>query len=114
MEKRNVYLLIAAVVVVVLILGVTSLTGRSVGDCLDSDNGDDPATPGSVSFTNTKTVYKDECYSSGLNPEKFVREYFCVGKLDDRRYVCDNGCTENANGEGYCNEGGFNVDHSSK
>ena len=116
MEKRNLYIIVAIVLVVGLVISFGNLTGRGtgIGECRDSDDGDKPSIGGSVSYTNSNAVYKDECYGSGLNPKKFVREYFCTGRLDSLKYICDNGCTENAKGEGYCLAGGYNVDHSDK
>jgi len=116
MEKRNLYFVIAAVLVLGLILSFSGLTGKSIknpntatGECLDSDNADNPDIPGTVSFSNIKTVYKDECFSeSGRGPKKYVRERFCLDRMDTQIYLCYNGCSENAEGEGYCNEGGFN------
>lgn len=112
MEKRNLYIIVAVVLVAAIVLSLGNFTGRAVGDCMDSDGGEDPLTPGSVSFSVSEAVYKDECYGSGLNPKKFVREYYCLDEAESRRYTCDAGCAENANGEGYCLPGEVSVLHN--
>jgi len=112
MEKRNLYIIVAVVLVAAIVLSLGNLTGRVVGDCMDSDGGEDPLTPGSVSFTESSAVYKDECYGSGLNPEKFVREYYCLSEAESNKYICDAGCTENANGEGYCLPGEVSLQYN--
>ena len=118
MEKRDLYLIVGAIIAAVLILAVgnytRNLTGMSVGTCIDSDDGQEPYIGGSVSFSESKAVYKDECYASGLNPKKFVKEYYCVGEATSERYKCEGGCAENAKGEGYCLEGDSSIDHSNE
>ena len=107
MEKRNVYIVVAIVIVVALVIAVSNFTGQSVlGKCIDSDNGDDPMTAGTVSYEKSDLTYRDECYSrSNIGPEKYLKEYYCLDKIATRRYFCESGCLEDENGIGYCAEG---------
>ncbi len=72
---------------------------------MDSD-GDDPTTPGSASYTNRPGVHYDECYAQyGGDPVKYVKEKVCIGAIETKRYYCEDGCIEDANGIGYCPTG---------
>tara|TARA_Y100000310_G_scaffold337205_1_gene423676 strand:+ start:593 stop:937 length:345 start_codon:yes stop_codon:yes gene_type:complete len=110
MEKRNLYVIVVVVLVVGLGLSFYgNYTGKAIGDCIDSDRGDYPETPGSVSYTISSKVYVDECYSeSGLGEKRFVKERLCLVQMDSKIYKCENGCLENSKGEGYCKEGEAN------
>ena len=112
MEKKSLYIIIAIAVISVFgLVFYNNLTGRgtqnpSLGDCIDSDRGDDPYSPGIVSFSVSKDEYKDECYAKGNdNIEKYLKERLCLEKMDTLLYTCETGCLENENGEGYCKEG---------
>jgi len=100
------YIIIATVLFIAIILGITSLTGRAIGDCIDSDRGDNPETPGSVRYTISEKVYVDECYSkSGLEEKRYVKERLCLVQMDTEIYKCETNCLENSKGEGYCKPG---------
>lgn len=106
MEKRTLYTIIAVVLVGALILSFSNLTGRSIGECIDTDEGNDPSNPGSVSFTESNVVYKDECYSKeGVSVKTYLKERYCLIKMGNKIYKCETGCLENEKGEGYCKEG---------
>tara|TARA_Y100000310_G_scaffold339433_1_gene432062 strand:+ start:357 stop:710 length:354 start_codon:yes stop_codon:yes gene_type:complete len=110
MEKRNLYIVVALVLVVGLALSFFNFTGQSTlgidkGDCLDSDGGNDPEVPGIASYENRDDEYKDECLVTTSGQKKFLKEKFCLQKIETKRYVCDTGCKEDANGVGYCEEG---------
>jgi len=117
MEKRNLYLIVAIVLIGGLALSFYSnFTGKgsfvenpALGICSESDGGDDPYTPGSVSYSVAVETYKDECYSKGdLGIIKFLKERHCLVSMENRIYKCDTGCIENEKGEGYCKEGEAN------
>ena len=106
MEKRNLYVLVAVIVVAAVVLVASNYTGNSVlGACMETDGGDNPEVPGVNTFENANAVYKDECYAEGKGPRKYVREYFCLDKVESNRYLCEGGCSEDSDGAGYCNEG---------
>ena len=112
MEKKSLYIIAAiAVIAVIGLFSFTNLTGRGtentiLGNCMDSDGGDDPYFPGSASFSVSKEVYKDECYSEGtIYTNTHLKERICMDKMETIQYLCESGCLENENGEGYCKEG---------
>lgn len=116
MEKRNLYVIIAVVLIIGLALSFSNLTGRylnpnkQIGQCIDSDGGDNPEKPGIVRYTVASTVYKDVCYAeAGVGVKEYVKERYCFGgRMQNRVYLCLSGCTDNHLGEGYCNEGEVN------
>ena len=115
MEKRNLYIIVAVVLVVGLTLSFSNLTGNYVsqnpvlGECIDTDLADDPETPGSVRYENEGTEYLDECYSkSNTGPKKYLKERYCVDRMKTQKYLCYGGCAMLASGQGYCLEGGYN------
>jgi len=111
MEKKSLYIVVAIVIVAALVIAVSNFTGQSVlGKCKDSDNGDNPEVPGAVSYEKSDLIYKDECYAeASVGVKKFVKERFCLEKMSEERYNCFKGCSENADGEGYCNAGGYDL-----
>ena len=104
MEKRNLYIFfgILAILAVALVLNFSNFTGFSVGtlgDCVDSDYGLNYYELGAAHYTNRDAIYTDYCYAkTGPGLEKWVREYYCnnVGKIDAKRYLCENGCQDGA------------------
>ena len=117
MEKRNLYLIIAIILVAGLSLSFysnftgqgTFLENPQLGECVETDKGDDPYTPGSVSYTVAAGRYKDECYAkSELEIKKFLKERHCFVSMENRIYKCETGCIENEEGEGYCKPGEAN------
>jgi len=118
MEKRTLYIIVVIILIAGLTLSFTNLTGNytkfrnpneELGECIDSDDADDPYTPGTVSFANSNLKYRDECYAEGgVGEKKNLKERYCLDKLQNHLYLCSNGCSENSKGEGYCNEGGAN------
>ena len=101
MEKRNLYIVVAVIVVAALVLVFGNLTGKATYTCVDSDGGDEPNTPGIVSYG--KTEYVDYCYArSGDNVEKFLAEYFCLDQVTTNRYLCEGSCKTGTNGASYC------------
>ena len=112
MGKRNLYIIIAVVLVVGLALSFYSnLTGYGtenpvLGKCMDTDGGDNPYSPGTVSYKNAGIGYKDECYTkSEGGVKKYLKERYCIESMVTKLYLCRGGCSENKKGEGYCNEG---------
>ena len=109
MEKRNLYVLVAVILVAGLVLSFSNLTGRSMsvlGDCEETDGGDDPYSPGITAYSEGPKEYKDECYSrTGAGVEKWLSEKYCQNKISTRRYFCEGGCLKDINGVGYCAEG---------
>ena len=116
MEKRNLYIIVAVVLVVGLVLSFSNLTGNvananpALGQCIDKDAGDDPETPGSVTHEKSEVVYQDECIAEGgVGPRKYLKERYCGGgRIQTTRYLCYGGCGENSMKEGFCLEGGTN------
>ena len=113
MEKRNLYIIVAVILVVGLALSFSNLTGNNIrfnsaiGQCVETDGGANPHNPGVVTYTKSTAVYKDTCSGTGgVGVKKIVRESFCyLGKLKTRKYVCENGCSITQEGLGFCNEG---------
>src|SRR3989338_4962646 len=111
MEKKSLYIVAVIVLVVGLVLSFSGFTGQSVlGKCKDTDGGDAPEIPGTVSYEKSDLIYKDECYTWGnVGEKKYVRERYCLDKMRNREYHCFNGCLENVEGEGYCASGGYDI-----
>ena len=100
MEKRNLYIIVAVVLLAAVVLSFGNLTGESVKSCIDSDGGDDPYTPGTVSWGNSEL--NDYCEVTATGQKKFLKEKYCLIKATTNRYRCDGGCVEDENGIGYC------------
>lgn len=86
MEKRNLYIVIAVALVVVLALSFYRPTGKPIaletlGQCVDTDGGKDYYVAGVASYVNRDDTYPDYCYAKGVGPEKWLKEYWCEGEF---------------------------------
>ena len=102
MEKRNLYIVVAIVLIAGLALSFYNFTGQSTlgtdkGKCIDSDGGDNRFVKGTVSYENRIQKYTDYCYARGGYGEKtWLKEYFCLEKIESRTYRCYSGCLNGA------------------
>lgn len=98
MEKRDLYVVVAVVVVAVIVLAALKMTGNvSLGNCIDSDGGDDKYVRGTAKYTGRIGSYTDECYARTTSEmEDYVKEYFCLDRITSKRYYCDKGCSDGA------------------
>ena len=115
MEKRNLYIVVAIVLIAGLALSFYNFTGQSTlgtdkGKCIDSDGGLNPEVAGIASYENRDVEYKDECETTTSGQKKFLKEKYCLEKIETKRYRCETGCLENANGVGYCEKGQANLE----
>ena len=101
MEKRDVYVTIILIVIIIIAIGAYNSTGFNIlygGElkgCYDTDNGTDIYVKGIVSYENRLYSYTDHCVR-----EAKVLEYFCKpgtpSKLDSKKFGCSNGCKDGA------------------
>lgn len=96
MEKRNLYVVAAVVVVAVIVLAALQLTGRiAYGPCKDTDGGDDEFVRGTIS--DNYREYSDYCYAkSGYGSKIWLNEYFCLDTIRSKNVKCENGCSNGA------------------
>lgn len=101
MKLEKIYLIVAGILFVVAIFliinNVTNLTGSVVSSttCIDTDNGIDKYTTGTVTYTrNGRTgVYTDYC-----SDQRRQEEYYCDAnnKMRTKRHICDKDCVDGA------------------
>lgn len=118
MEKRNVYIVISVVLVVLAFFlafnnsDITGSFGNPYRTCIDSDSteeypdGNNKYVKGTVIYTyqGRQTEYTDYCHAThGSGPEKYLKEYFCnlFGRVDTKTpdYNCEeygSGCEDGA------------------
>lgn len=103
MKKRNLYIVAALVVAVVLLLGILEITGMGIVyekpvRCIDSDGGLERYVQGTAKYENKDTAYTDECYTLTGKAVKWLKEYYCYADnwVKTERYYCDKGCKDGA------------------
>ena len=103
MEKRNLYVIVAVVLIAGLALSFygdytgNSTLGVDKGACFDSDGGDDKFVKGVASYENRDYKLTDYCFArGGYGSDVWLQEYFCLEKIESRDIRCDNGCLNGA------------------
>ena len=102
MEKKNLYVIVAIVLIAGLALSFYSnFTGQSTlgtekGKCTDTDGGKNKEVKGTVSYTGRAYSYTDYCFSRGKGPGKYLKEYFCLSGIESQDFLCDNTCIDGA------------------
>lgn len=104
MDKRNLYIIIAVILVAGLVLSFSGLTGKSISNlgtppkgCIDTDGGIEKETKGTVSYRNRDYKYTDYCFPRGIGPEKWLNEYYCLAdRITSENFQCYNGCVDGA------------------
>jgi len=104
MEKRLQYIVIGVVVVLAIALifssGPTGFSISKIGDCTDSDGGENYFEAGTTISQSQDVVYTDRCFSTHeLKPNKWLKEYYCTAgrnQISSRTYLCPNGCQDGA------------------
>ena len=104
--KKLVLVIAGILLVVAITLSFFELTGLSVktpsgslGNCIDSDSGQDYYTTGTAKYENRDVVYTDYCFSRTGEIEKWLNEYYCMSgnyMIKSKDYLCPNGCIDGA------------------